>query len=152
MLATIADLKEKATPPQYVLCGTERYKALMQELGLDPDTPEGEHTLNEARKKAVYTGRDSNLVPAASYFGIRVVVSDLVPPDFIQVLPDPVFVLRQTEKKPSKIEFLWLQCSQCGWGQRMAKAEAEVDEWEDGSACPHCGVGPIRSSPMGRFR
>lgn len=47
---------------------------------------------------------------------------------------------------------LWLQCSQCGWGQRMAKAEAEVDEWEDGSACPHCGVGPIRSSPMGRFR
>jgi len=60
MLATIADLKEKATPPQYVLCGTERCKALMQESGLDPDTPEGEHTLNEARKKAAYTGQGSN--------------------------------------------------------------------------------------------
>ena len=52
----------------------------------------------------------------------------------------------------SKSEFLWFQCSQCGWGQRMAKAEAEVDGWEDGNACPHCGVGPIRSSPSGRFR
>lgn len=63
------------------------------------------------------------------------------------------FIMESTpRKKPSKIEFLWLQCSQCGWGQRMAKAEAEVDGWEDGSACPHCGVGPIRSSPMGRFR
>ena len=93
MLATIADLKEKATPPQYVLCGRERYKALMRESGVDPDTPEGEHTLNEARKKAAFAGQGSNLVPATSYFGLRVVVSDLVPPDFIQVLPDPVFVL-----------------------------------------------------------
>jgi hypothetical protein len=97
MLATIADLKEKATPPQYVLCGRERYKALMRESGVDPDTPEGEHpegehTLNEARKKAAFAGQVSNLVPATSYFGLRVVVSDLVPPDFIQVLPDPVFV------------------------------------------------------------
>jgi hypothetical protein len=94
MLATIADLKEKATPPQYVLCGRERYKALMRESGVDPDTPEGEHTLNEARKKAAFAGQGSNLVPATSYFGLRVVVSDLVPPDFFQVLPDPVFVLK----------------------------------------------------------
>jgi hypothetical protein len=51
MFATIADLKEKATPPQYVLCGRERYKSLMRESGVDPDTPEGEHTLNEARRR-----------------------------------------------------------------------------------------------------
>lgn len=68
------------------------------------------------------------------------------------VIVSPIIMESTPRKKPSKIEFLWLQCSQCGWGQRMAKAEAEVDEWEDGSACPHCGVGPIRSSPMGRFR
>ena len=34
-------------------------------------------------------------------------------------------------KKPSKIEFLWFQCSQCGWGQRINKAEAKVDGWEE---------------------
>ncbi len=91
-LGLITDPQDKSTPPQYVLCGTERYKALMRESGVDPDTPEGEHTLNEARKKA----RVSNQTvrhPDTSYFGIRVVVSDLVPPDFFQVLPDPVFVL-----------------------------------------------------------
>ena len=68
------------------------------------------------------------------------------------VVVSPIIMESTPRKKPSKIEFLWFQCSQCGWGQRMNKAEAEVDEWEDGSACPHCGVGPIRSSPMGRFR
>lgn len=68
------------------------------------------------------------------------------------VVVSPLIMESTPRKKPSKIEFLWFQCSQCGWGQRMSKAEAEVDEWEDGSACPHCGVGPIRSSPMGRFR
>ena len=91
-LGLIADLQDKATPPQYVLCGTERYKALMRESGLDPDTPEGEHTLSIAREKARVSNQTARH-PASSYFGIRVVVSGLVPPDFFQVLPDSVFVL-----------------------------------------------------------
>lgn len=64
---------------------------------------------------------------------------------------DPI-IADSTEKKKSGFSFLWFQCSQCGWGERMSKAEAQADGWEGGSACPHCGIGPIRSSPMGRFR
>ena len=94
MAEAMAKLQERATPPQYILCGRERYKALLRESGIDPDNPEGEHTLNEARKMAALTTPSGNAIPATCFFGLRVVVSDLVDPDFFQVLPDPVFVFR----------------------------------------------------------
>lgn len=55
----------------------------------------------------------------------------------------PTIMDSTPRKNPPKVEFLWFQCTQCGWGE-----EDWAGDWTDGAACPHCGIGPIRSSRM----
>ena len=91
--AAMTDIQEKVAPPQFVLCGRKVYRDLLLQSGVDPATPEGEHALNTALSKAGLPGRH----PATTLFGVRVVLSNSLDPDFWQVLPDPAFVWANTE-------------------------------------------------------
>jgi hypothetical protein len=91
--AAMTDLQTKMAPPQFILCGRKVYHDLLLQSGVDPATPEGEHALNTALSKSGLPGRH----PATTLFGVRVVLSDSLNPDFWQVLPDPMLVWANTE-------------------------------------------------------
>ena len=38
----------------------------------------------------------------------------------------------------------WIQCSQCGWGCEVHRAEVEAGDYIDRQGCPECGLGPCR--------
>lgn len=45
---------------------------------------------------------------------------------------------------PLRQKVLWLQCTQCGWGEDVTRKDEEDGRGRDGQSCPHCGIGPIR--------
>lgn len=88
--AAMAALQEREIPPMYFLCGRNVFRELLLTSGVNPATPEGEHALNTALSRVGIPGTN----PATFLFGVRVVLSDFVDPDFWQVLPDPAYVWR----------------------------------------------------------
>ncbi len=38
----------------------------------------------------------------------------------------------------------WLQCTQCGHGHEVHRAEVKAGDYVDRQACPECGIGPCR--------
>lgn len=38
----------------------------------------------------------------------------------------------------------WLQCTQCGHGHEVHRAEVEAGDYTDRQACPACCIGPCR--------
>lgn len=38
----------------------------------------------------------------------------------------------------------WFQCTQCGNGQEVHRADVEAGDIIDGQVCDHCGIGPMR--------
>ena len=91
--AAMADLQREVAPPQFVLCGRNVYRDLSLQSGIDLTSPEGEHFFNTARSKAGLPGTHH----ATTLFGVRVVLSNDLDPDFWQVLPDPAFVWANEE-------------------------------------------------------
>ena len=81
ILDEIAKLQANGTPAHYILCGVERFKTLMRESLMD-----------QRSSIPLEPGTVSHL--ATSYMGVRLVVSDWVSPDFVQVLPSPEVFLR----------------------------------------------------------
>jgi hypothetical protein len=43
----------------------------------------------------------------------------------------------------------WIQCTQCGWGCEVTRAEVGAGDYHDGQACGSCGIGPCRIHWMG---
>jgi hypothetical protein len=43
----------------------------------------------------------------------------------------------------------WIQCTQCGWGCEVTRAEVDAGDYHDGQACGSCGIGPCRIDWMG---
>jgi hypothetical protein len=106
--AAMAALREREIPPRYILCGSRKWKEILQLCDLDPDSPSGTLTLESAMqsdRRGPLPGE--NL--ASMLFGLHIVVSEYLPPDFFEVLPDPVwgsarartFRVRFPESNPS---------------------------------------------------
>jgi hypothetical protein len=91
--AAMDDLQTKVAPPQFVLCGRNVYYNLCLQSGIDLKAPEGKHFLNTVRSKAGLPGTR----PATTLFGVKVVLSNDLDPNFWQVLPDPAFVWANQE-------------------------------------------------------
>lgn len=45
----------------------------------------------------------------------------------------------------------WIQCTQCGWGCEVTRAEVDAGDYHDGQACGSCGIGPCRIDWMGHI-
>jgi hypothetical protein len=77
----LAAFKARDLPPQYLLCGEARFKQVMAVVN-DPDSDHSQATVERAT---------SGEYPKAltTVYGLQVVMSRLLPPDFWQVLPDP---------------------------------------------------------------
>jgi hypothetical protein len=84
--AAMAALQKKEAPLVYFLCGRNVYRGLLRNLVAAP----AEHALNTAQSSAELPGTSL----ATILLGVRVVSTDLVDPNFWQVLPDPAFFWR----------------------------------------------------------